>query len=115
MVVREAFFLGVFLVVFKNWRFCIWAFFSRFPEIGVFFLAFFFEGFENWRFQFGRFFFGFQKLAFFSWRFFGRFFCSVFLRRFFGCFSFFKLRISKSGVFFGVFLGVFFGVFLGQF
>ena len=73
MVVREAFFLGVFLVVFKNWRFCIWAFFSRFPEIGVFFLAFFFKDLKIGVFNLGVFF-RFSEIGVFFLAFFWAFF-----------------------------------------
>ena len=119
MVVREAFFLGVFFGRlfgrFQKLAFSTQAFFSRLQEIGVFFLAFFLKEFENWRFPFGRFFFIFQKLAFFSWRFFGRFFLAFFLGVFWMV-SFFKLISSKKGRFFWAFFWAFFlGVFFDEF
>ena len=94
--------VGVFLGIFKNWRFQFRRFFLIFKK-----LAFF-----SWRFQFGRFFFCFSEIGIFFLAFFWAFFCSsVFLRHFLDR-LFFKIYVFKKKAFFwAFFVGVFFDEF----
>ena len=106
---QEGVFFGVFWCVFlgafKKWRFWLWAFFSRFPEIGVFSLAFFLR---------------FWKLAFSTWAFFSRFsaigvFFLAFSGLFFSCafFNAFFWAVLISNSNFQKLAGVF-GHFFGR-
>ena len=115
MVVREAFFLGVFLGVFRNWRFQFrrfflvfkklaffsWRFFGKSLKIGVFNLGVFFSFFRNWRFFLGVFL--------------GVFFCAFFLGVFWMV-DFFKLIYSKKWhIVLAFFWAFFWSVFLDEF